>query len=73
MARRTDGETFAFAVTRAMDGGARSQLLHACACKLANDGKDLRSLQGYLGRKNVQNAVRYTELTPMRLKGFWRN
>jgi integrase len=47
-------------------------LRHACGYKLANDGKDLRSLQGYLGHKNVQNTVRYTELAPNRFKDFWR-
>jgi site-specific recombinase XerD len=48
-------------------------LRHACGYKLANDGKDLRSLQGYLGHKNVQNTVRYTELAPNRFKDFWRD
>jgi site-specific recombinase XerD len=47
-------------------------LRHACGYKLANDGKDLRSLQGYLGHKQVQNTVRYTELAPNRFKDFWR-
>jgi integrase len=47
-------------------------LRHACGYKLANDGKDLRSLQGYLGHRNVQNTVRYTELAPNRFKDFWR-
>ena len=47
-------------------------LRHACGYKLANDGKDTRSLQAYLGHKNIQNTVRYTELAPNRFKDFWR-
>jgi hypothetical protein len=27
----------------------------------------------YLGHKNVQHTVRYTELSPTRFKDFWRN
>ena len=30
------------------------------------------SATGYLGHKNIQHTVRYTELTPMRFKDFWR-
>jgi site-specific recombinase XerD len=39
-------------------------LRHACGFKLANDGHDTRSLQAYLGHKNIQHTVRYTELSP---------
>lgn len=46
-------------------------LRHSCGFKLANDGKDTRSIQVYLGHKNIQNTVRYTELSPNRFKGFW--
>jgi site-specific recombinase XerD len=73
LARRTDGKAFVFAITRAVVGGAHSQLQHACGYKLANYGEDLRSLQGYLGHKNVQNAARYTELAPKRFKAFRRD
>src|SRR6516164_5268745 len=38
-------------------------LRHACGFKLANDGHDTRSLQAYLGHKNIQHTVRYTELS----------
>ena len=27
----------------------------------------------YLGHKNIQHTVRYTELTPDRFKNFWRD
>ena len=48
-------------------------LRHACGYKLANDGVDTRSLQAYLGHKNIQHTVRYTELSPTRFKNFWRD
>jgi site-specific recombinase XerD len=41
-------------------------LRHACGYKLANDGHDTRALQAYLGHKNIQHTVRYTELAPAR-------
>ena len=47
-------------------------LRHACGYKLANDGQDTRSLQAYLGHKNIQHTVRYTELSPNRFRDFWR-
>ncbi len=48
-------------------------LRHACGYKLANDGHDTRALQHYLGHKNIQHTVRYTELAPDRFKGFWKD
>jgi len=48
-------------------------LRHACGYKLANDGQDTRALQHYLGHKNIQHTVRYTELSPERFKGFWKD
>jgi len=47
-------------------------LRHACGFKLANDGHDTRALQHYLGHKNIQHTVRYSELAPDRFKNFWR-
>jgi type 1 fimbriae regulatory protein FimB/type 1 fimbriae regulatory protein FimE len=47
-------------------------LRHACGYALANRGHDTRALQAYLGNKNIQHTVRYTELTPTRFKNFWR-
>jgi type 1 fimbriae regulatory protein FimB/type 1 fimbriae regulatory protein FimE len=47
-------------------------LRHACGFALANEGHDTRSLQAYLGHKNIQHTVRYTELAPTRFKDFWR-
>jgi site-specific recombinase XerC len=40
--------------------------------KLANDGKDTRSIQDYLGHQNIRHTVRYTELSRSRFKDFWR-
>jgi site-specific recombinase XerD len=39
-------------------------LRHACGFKLANDGHDTRALQLWLGHRNIQHTVRYTELSP---------
>ena len=47
-------------------------LRHACGYALANAGHDTRSLQDYLGHKNIQHTVRYTELAPTKFKDFWR-
>ena len=46
-------------------------LRHACGYKLANDGHDTRAIQHYLGHKNIQHTVRYTELSTDRFKEFW--
>jgi len=43
-------------------------LRHACGFALANKGHDTRALQAYLGHKNIQHTVRYTELAPTRFK-----
>ena len=48
-------------------------LRHACGYALANRGHDTRALQAYLGHKNIQHTVRYTELSPERFRDFWRS
>ena len=48
-------------------------LRHSCGYKLANDGKDTRSIQAYLGHKSIANTVRYTALSPTRFKDFWKD
>src|SRR6516162_8451492 len=48
-------------------------LRHACGYALANAGHDTRALQAWLGHRNIQHTVRYTELAPDRFKNFWRN
>ena len=47
-------------------------LRHACGFALANKGHDTRALQAYLGHKNIQHTVRYTELSPTQFKDFWK-
>ena len=46
-------------------------LRHATGYKLANDGHDTRAIQQYLGHKNIQHTVRYTELASTRFRDFW--
>ena len=46
-------------------------LRHSTGFKLANDGHDTRAIQLYLGHKNIQHTVRYTELASGRFKDFW--
>ncbi len=48
-------------------------LRHACGFKLANDGQDTRVLQHYLGHKNIQHTVRYTDMASDRFNGFWKD
>ncbi len=48
-------------------------LRHATGYKLANDGHDTRAIQQYLGHKNIQHTVRYTELSPARFRDFWND
>ncbi len=48
-------------------------LRHSCGYKLANDGHDTRALAHWLGHRNIQNTMRYTELAPGRFKDFWRD
>jgi integrase len=45
-------------------------LRHTCGYLLANQGHDTRSLQAYLGHKNIQHTVRYIEMAPDRFHGF---
>jgi Phage integrase family len=47
-------------------------LRHSTGFKLANQGVDTRSLQHYLGHKNIQHTVRYSELSPERFSHFWK-
>ena len=45
-------------------------LRHSCGYKFANEGRDTRSLQAYLGHRNIQSTVRYTAMAPDRFKGW---
>jgi len=46
------------------------QLRHSCGHHYANLGKDTRSLQAFLGHRNIQSTVRYTAMAPNRFKGW---
>jgi type 1 fimbriae regulatory protein FimB/type 1 fimbriae regulatory protein FimE len=48
-------------------------LRHACGFKLANDGQDTRSIQHYLGHRQIQHTTRYTELAASRFNTFWKD
>ena len=48
-------------------------LRHATGYRLAGDGHDTRAIQDYLGHRNIQHTVRYTELSPTRFKDFWQD
>ena len=48
-------------------------LRHSTGFKLANDGQDTRAIQHYLGHKNIQHTVLYTQLAPSRFNDFWKD
>jgi type 1 fimbriae regulatory protein FimB/type 1 fimbriae regulatory protein FimE len=48
-------------------------LRHACGHALASAGHDTRALQAWLGHRNIQHTVRYTEMAPNRFRDFWRD
>ncbi len=48
-------------------------LRHSTGYKLANDGHDTRAIQHYLGHRNIQHTVRYTELAAGRFNDFWQD
>ena len=48
-------------------------LRHSAGYKLANNGQDTRAIQYYMGHRNIQHTVRYTELSPGRFKDFWKD
>ena len=46
-------------------------LRHSTGYKLANDDNDTRSIQQYLGHRNIRHTTRYTELSPGKFNKFW--
>ena len=46
-------------------------LRHSCGYYLASRGYDTRLIQDYLGHKNIQHTVKYTQLAPGRFDGLW--
>ena len=58
----------------ALHGDGQSVLRVRCGSSrfaLANKGTDTRTIQAYLGHRNIQRTVRYTELAPGRFKGLF--
>jgi ADP-ribose pyrophosphatase YjhB (NUDIX family) len=72
---RYDGVVQSVTICMRMNiGPPRSAMLrHSAGYKLANDGQDTRAIQHYMGHKNIQHTVWYTELTPARFKDFWKD
>ena len=48
-------------------------LRHSTGYKLANDGADTRSIQSYLGHRDIRHTVRYTELSAKPFRDFFRD
>ena len=46
-------------------------LRHACGYYLASKGYDTRLIQDYLGHRNINHTVIYTELAPNRFNKLW--
>tara|TARA_B110000211_G_scaffold111938_1_gene130044 strand:+ start:206 stop:784 length:579 start_codon:yes stop_codon:yes gene_type:complete len=46
-------------------------LRHSTGYKLANDSQDTRTIQQYLGHKNIRHTVRYTELSADKFTHLW--
>ena len=69
---------FAWLVERAGAVAGLGFKAHLTCCDTPVDspwptrGHNTRALQAYLGHKNIQQTVRYTELSPDRFKDFWR-
>jgi hypothetical protein len=52
---------------------AQQRHQESCDYEGDHDGHDTRSIQDYLGHKAIQHTVRYTELSPVKFKEFWRD
>jgi len=48
-------------------------LRHAKGYQLASKGIDTRAIQGYMGHRNIQHTVLYTQLDANRFKGFGKD
>ena len=55
-----------------LSGPIRRQLPPAGLLPGLRRGVVQGALQAYLGHRNIQHTVRYTELSPGRFKDFWR-
>jgi len=48
-------------------------LRHAAGFYLVNNGVDTRTIQAYLGHRNLMHTVRYTQLAAERFRTLWRD
>ena len=48
-------------------------MLRATGFYLANNGVDTRTIQAYLGHRNIMRTVRYTQLAPDHFRSIWRD
>lgn len=48
-------------------------LRHGKGYQLADEGVDTRAIQAYMGHKNIQHTILYTQLNPKRFRGFGRD
>lgn len=72
------GEIVTAAAQEAAGGGFTfpihpHMLRHSCGFYLASKHTDTRTIQLYLGHKNIQNTVGYTALSPEQFKGIWKD
>ncbi len=49
------------------------RLRHSCGFKLANDGRDTRAIQFYLGHSDIRSTCRYTDMAANRFEGFFED
>jgi integrase len=49
------------------------RLRHSCGFKLANDGRDTRAIQFYLGHSDIRSTCRYTDVVATRFEGFFED
>src|SRR5262245_33895120 len=47
-------------------------LRHSCGFALANEGRDTRLIQDYLGHRNITHTQIYTRTAAVRFEGLWR-
>ena len=59
--------------TKFLTGSHPHMLRHATGFYLANNGVDTRTIQAYLGHRNIMHTVRYTQLAPDRFRALWRD
>lgn len=60
-------------VERAGQAAGFEMPIHPHMLRPACGYMDTRMIQGYLGHKSIQHAVRYTELSPTRFKSLFRD